>query len=149
MGNYHSRESSRTRARKRREHLIRVFSLVTCIVLLGTVGAVEWRRYVRDQEKRLSESWRSVAEQTHSDFEDNNIIVPLNEESTAPTVAAPVAATPVAAAPAPSAPVATPTPANVPRKRSGVASLFFGERELISLDTQGRPVQKQENLFRR
>jgi hypothetical protein len=119
------------------------------VAALSAAGVFEWHRYVLDQEKRASPSWRSVPEVVQSETDELDLTLPQTEtetETEGPTVAPP-------AGPAEGSTQAVAShPSSVGpslKKRSGVATLFFSERELVSLDSDGKPVKKEEKLFAR
>ena len=127
MGAYYSRLSPRTRARKRRERLIRSIFFVLGVAVLAVVGAYGWRQHSLDQEKRMSDSWRSVPGPSRDVSDSNEAIAPRNEELAIAEQSSP---TPAASTPH-------------PKNRPGVASVYFGERELVPLDREGRQVHDQ------
>src|SRR5262245_58783480 len=145
MAKYHRRESSRTRARKRRERNIRTIGIVLGLAALAIAGTHEWRNYLKDQENRLSDSWRSDPAPGAIPPSSDDVAAPADE--TAPSESAPSSSPSPATAAAPAstvtAPATTATPAATPapKKRAGVATLYFGERELISLDSGGRRLE--------
>jgi hypothetical protein len=135
MNDYYSRETSKTRARRRLGRIVRIMSFVAVIAMLATAGAFAWHQRLAEREKRASASWHSVKETQRSEANDLEIVVPSAE---APATAS-AADTTVAAAPRSIGPSF--------KNRSGVASLFFSERELVPLDINGQRLSKQEELF--
>jgi hypothetical protein len=137
MNDYYSRETSKTRARRRLGRIVRIISFVAVIAILATAGAFAWHQRLAEREMRASASWHSLKETPRSDVNDLEIVVPSAE---APTPApAPATAATVAAAPRSVGPSL--------KNRSGVTSLFFSERELVPLDINGQRLSKQEELF--
>jgi hypothetical protein len=128
MNAYYSRETSKTRARRRLGRIVRIVSFIAVIAFLATVGAFAWHQRMAEREKRASASWHSIKETPRSEFNELEIIV----QSTPPPTAA-------AAAPRSVGPSL--------KNRSGVASILFSERELVPLDINGRRMSKQEELF--